>query len=109
MFPVNSTESKVPVMPEEVRTVYVPGVALGSRAISKTPASDADPETETKDVPLESISIWTRLHRVSSIGTAEFRTKLPRVSVPPVSGEIVPELTKTSPVKVPTPLNVPLC
>ena len=60
-------------------------------------------------MPPELIAIWTRLPRVLSLGFAGFRVKLPRVSVLLASGKIVPELTKTFPVKVPIPLNVPLC
>jgi hypothetical protein len=97
-------------MADEVRILYDPGIAFGSRVICKVPANDAGPTTLTTEVLLwESIAIWTRLPRVLADGTAEFRTKLPRVSVVSGSGAIVPELTKTFPVRVPTPLNVPLC
>ncbi len=71
------------------------------------PASDADPLTANNDVPPELMSMCTRLPRLPKAG--EFRVKLPRVSVPPVSGEIVPELARTAPVKVPVPLSVPRC
>ncbi len=107
IVPVNSIESKVPVRPVEERMVYVPGTAFEARSISKIPASDADPITETKEVPPALISIWTRLPR--ALTSAELRIKLPRVSVLPASGAIVPELTETAPVKVPCPLKLPLC
>ena len=104
------TESNVPVIADEVRILNVPDVTFGPRSISKVPASDAGPVTATaENVLLESISICTRLPRALLITSAECRVRLPRVSVSPMSGEIVPELTKTSPVKVPIPLNVPLC
>jgi hypothetical protein len=54
----------VPVMPDEVSRILFPGWALGSRLISNVPARDADPVTATKEVPLELMSIWTRLPRV---------------------------------------------
>src|SRR6185312_3483539 len=78
--------------------------------ICKVPANDAGPVTFTVEgMLLESIAIWTRLPRVPLDGSAEFRDKLPRVSVASGSGAMVPELTKTFPVRVPTPLIVPLC
>jgi len=89
-------------MADEERIVYEPDLlAAGSRWISNVPANDAAPLTATRDVPPELISIWT------APGSA--RVRLPRVSVPPVSGEIVPALTNTSPVNIPVPPSVPFC
>src|SRR5579872_1407729 len=108
MAPVKVTVSKVPVMPDEVKMMYVPGTALGFKSISKVPANDALDVTATNELLLASISICTRLPRTLFIGSAGLRDKLPRVSVPVPSGAMVPELTKTVPVKVPVPLKVPL-
>ncbi len=82
---------------------------MGSMSISNVPAKSAESVTVTVEgVLVESISMWTKLPSVPLIGSAGFKVRLPRVSVEPESGEIVPEFTKTSPDNVPLPLNVPL-
>ena len=106
--PVNVTGSNVPETAEDRRNLYVPGSKFGSRSNSKAPASVAGPLTSiTEGVLVESISMCTRLPIAPPEGP--FRDKLPKVSVCAVSGEIVPELTDTFPVRVPLPLKVPLC
>ncbi len=104
---MKATESKLPDMPDDVSRVYCPGCAFESRLISRMPASEAAPVTAIEDVPAELISICVKLPRVN--GVAEFKVRLPRPSVCPISGEMVPELANTFPVKVPFPLSVPLC
>src|SRR5579871_5800825 len=97
-------------MADEVRNLYDLGVAFGSRSISKVPANDAGPVTlTTEGTLLESMVILTRLPRMLKDGAAEFSDRLPSVSVVSGSGAIVPELTKTLPVRMPAPLNIPRC